>query len=137
MSSEQFKTNSIPVSYGRDVGFMAASHEDASRPGALKKVLFDSSVLPSGKFQMLNWAKIPAGKAFQNHYHEDMSEVFVITSGKAEMIVAEASFILEKGDSIIIPPKTPHRMSALNNQDVDYLVFGVSSGENGKTIVLP
>ena len=137
MSRSQLKSGNAKVARGKELEFLAASHEDPLSPGAFKKVLFDAKLLPSGKVQMLNWAKVPAGRAFQNHFHEDMHEVFVITSGKAEMKIGIDSYILESGDAVIVPPLAEHSMLALDGKDVHYLVFGVSAESGGKTIILP
>ena len=128
--------NAPIIAKGKALEFLAASHEDPQNPGALKKVLFKSDSLPSGKVQMVNWAKVPAGKGFQSHYHEDMFEIFIIMSGKAEMKIAGAVTILEGGDAVIVPPNSIHSMLAINNQDVDYIVFGISSENGGKTVVV-
>jgi len=134
-NSENNKFATAVVSRGKALSFLAASHEDPKHPGAIKKVLFDSSTLPSGKVQMVNWARVPAAKGFQSHYHEDMHEVFIIVSGRGEMTVNSESVVLESGDAILVPPRTLHSMNALDGNDLDYVVFGVSSGENGKTVV--
>lgn len=123
-------------SRGKALNFLAASHEEAKNPGALKKVLFGSDSLPSGKIQMVNWAKLPAQKSFRCHYHEDMYEIFIIMAGKAEMKVGPSTFNLEAGDALIVPPTAIHSMTALDDKDVDYIVFGVSSGCGGKTVVV-
>lgn len=114
------------VSRATSLEFAAASHEDQNNPGVFKKVLFSAADLPSGKLQMLNLAKIPAGKGFGQHAHKDMYEIFVITSGQAEMRVGRESFLLGSGDSVLVPPGSPHSMRAMGPSDVDFIVFGIS-----------
>lgn len=71
---------------GSEIEYVAASHEDPKNPGSLKKVLVRRDDLLDGQVQMINWAKLPVGKAFEAHYHEDMEEVFVIMRGKVEIV---------------------------------------------------
>lgn len=115
--------------------YIPASHEDPTDPGVYKKVLFSKLDITPGQVQMVNWAKMPHGRAFQLHYHEDMDEVFVIVRGEVEMTVDSESEVLYAGDAVVVPAKSQHKMTNLSEHDVEYLVFGVSRGQGGKTIV--
>lgn len=46
---------------------------------------------------MINWAKLPIGKSFAKHYHEDMEEVFILIEGKAEILVDDKKAIIKRG----------------------------------------
>lgn len=85
---------------------------------------------------MVNWATLPPGRAFRRHYHEDMHEVFVMISGAAELEVNSSCRVVSSGDAFIIEPGERHLMRNRGAQEVQYLVFGVSSGEQGKTVVV-
>lgn len=76
--------------------YTAASHEDPVDPGALKKVLLKWDDLPAGRWQMINWAKIPHGKSFAPHFHEAMVEIFIILSGQVKAKVDQKEEVLEK-----------------------------------------
>ncbi len=114
--------------------FIPASHEDPKDPGALKKVLLQRADLPEGKVQMINWAKIPKGKAFASHYHEAMVEIFIIISGEVKIIVDQEEDHLGKGDMVIIPEGKIHSMQNLSDTDMEYLTIGIVTAEGGKTI---
>jgi len=120
--------------------FIAASHEDPSRPGALKRVLFKKGDFIEGHVQMVNWAKIPVGQGFAAHYHEDMQELFVIVSGRARIKIKdegrEEEEELGAGDGVLVPVRSVHSMLNVGEEDVVYLVVGVSAGEGGKTVVV-
>ncbi|MGI5827448.1 MAG: cupin domain-containing protein [Patescibacteria group bacterium] len=88
-----------------------------------------------GRLQMINWSFLPPGKSFSAHYHEDMDEIFIIISGKAEIHVGEEKTILKKGDAVIIPAKAVHVMEALSGKAVEYIALGISQEKSGKTIV--
>lgn len=114
--------------------FIPASHEDAKDPGALKKILLKREDLPSGRIQMINWAKIPVGKTFEPHYHESMVEVFIIMSGKVKVKIDSEEASLEKGDMVIAMEKQVHTMTNLGDEDVDYIAMGIATDVGGKTV---
>ena len=120
----------------KDLEFIPASHEDPKNPGVYKKILAAKDDLISGQVQMINWAMMPVGQEFSNHYHEDMEEVFVILSGNAEILINDRKYSLEQGDAIIIPPLCHHKMRNLGECPVEYLVVGVSQGRGGKTVLV-
>lgn len=88
--------------------------------------------LIKGRIQMINWAKLPKGKTFKFHYHQDMEEIFIILSGKAKIRVDKKTAILKKGDTIIIPPKSLHQMKNIGKEKVEYLAIGVSKERTEK-----
>jgi mannose-6-phosphate isomerase-like protein (cupin superfamily) len=111
-----------------------ASHEDPRSPGVLKRVLAGREDFQAGHVQMLNWAVLPGLSSFQPHYHEDMQEIFVIISGSVEMTVSGESRRLNSGDAVLVDPEEIHVMRNLLETEAEYLVFGVSSGKDGRTI---
>ena len=121
---------------GDQIDFEPASHENPADPGVLKRVLAKKDHFIRGHIQMLNWARLPVGKSFQRHFHQDMQEVFIILQGRVEMEVGDISSELDKGDAIFVEPKEIHKMTNVCDQDVEYIVFGVSTEKGGKTIVV-
>ena len=120
---------------GHEIEFTAASHEDSIDPGVLKRVLATKNDLVAGRVQMVNWARLPVGKSFQRHYHEDMQEVFVIVDGIVGVEVNGHQDELRRGDAILIDPRESHQMTNVCDEDVHYIVFGISTGDGGKTVV--
>ena len=120
---------------GEDLEFTPASHEQPDDPGVLKRVLASKDDLQEGHVQMVNWAKLPVGKSFQRHYHEDMQEVFIICDGRVDVEVDNQQDTLNRGDAILIEPREVHRMTNAGTDDVHYVVFGISSGQGGQTVV--
>ena len=119
-----------------DGKFIPASHENPAAPGVLKNVLATKETLRDGKVQMINWALLPSGSAFQAHYHEDMQEVFILVSGSAEMTINGQSQAMTVGDTLIVEPREIHTMRNTGDEDVHYVVLGISSEEGGKTVVV-
>ncbi len=126
----------MQVIRGSQLSFVAASHEDPKNPGVLKRVLATKEHLIRGQVQMVNWARLPQGSSFQRHYHEDMLEVFVMLGGPVDMRVEQESIELNHGDAILVEPREIHEMINKSEQDVDYIVFGISTEEGGKTVVV-
>lgn len=115
--------------------FVPASHEDPRNPGALKIILGDSTLVdPNSHLQMINWAKIPVGRHFESHYHEDMDEIFIMVEGICETDIQGEKKILEKGDGVVVPMKSLHMMKNIGTADAYYLAIGFSLGKGGKTV---
>jgi mannose-6-phosphate isomerase-like protein (cupin superfamily) len=127
----------MKIARAADVTFIPASHESRLTPGVWKKVLFAKADFQPGQVPMVNWARLPAGSAFAAHYHEDMQEVFVIVAGETEMTVAGQTVELGRGDAILVDVGEVHRMHNLGSKDVEYVVFGIAAGHNGRTVVVP
>lgn len=119
---------------GSEIEFIPASHEDPKNPGVLKRVLATKNDLIRGQVQMVNWSRLPIDSAFQPHYHEDMQEVFVMLNGEVCMTVEGTEHKLVGGDAILIEPREIHQMKNLCNDAVEYVVFGISTEEGGKTV---
>lgn len=113
-----------------------ASHEDEQNPGSFKKVILSRGDFPPHLNPvMINWARIPKGKKFRRHYHTDMTEIFIILKGKALITLGDKKGEITAGIAVVIPDNTDHQMEAEGTSDVEYLVVGLTRGENGKTIV--
>lgn len=121
---------------GSEIEFIPASHEDQDNPGVLKRVLATRDELIDGRVQMINWASLPAGSSFRPHYHEDMEEIFIILTGGVEMNVNGTVNELAPGDAIVISPREVHTMTNITDADLEYIVMGISTGQNGQTVVV-
>lgn len=119
-----------------DGQFVPASHEDPRKPGVLKRVLATHDELLRGQVQMINWCRLPVDSSFRTHYHEDMEEIFILVRGIAQMRVGENCITLEPGDAVIVSPGEVHSMKNNGSQEVEYVVVGISLGQNGKTILV-
>ena len=116
--------------------FVPASHEDPNKPGVLKRVIATREGLLDGRVQMMNWVRLPVGSSFRAHYHEDMQEAFLIMSGKVMMRVDQTEVELDVGDTLIVDPREIHTMKNVCDQEVEYIVVGISLGQNGQTVVV-
>lgn len=126
----------MKITHFKNLKFIPASHENKKNPGVLKKILLKKKDLTKGCVQMINWAKLPRNKTFKLHYHQDMEEIFIILSGRAKIKVGKKTATLKRGDTVIIPPKSPHQMKNIGKEKVEYIAIGISQGKGGKTIVI-
>ena len=122
------------IAFG-DKDFVPAGHESATAPGVLKKVLFQRNDLQQGSIQMVNWAKLLAGKSFAAHYHEDMQEIFIMMVGAARLTVGAKTVIMRPGDAVLIEPRETHQMWNDGERDAEYLAIGISGNTGGRTIL--
>ncbi len=120
-----------------DLTFEPAAHENPLDPGCLKKILMRQGDIPEGRLQMVNWVFLKPQRAFEAHYHQKMTELFIILSGRVTVHVDERNDVLLKGDAIVIPPGAVHTMAALDGQAAYYLAMGIVHGGGGRTVVVP
>lgn len=63
--------------------------------------------------QSLAEATILAGSRTRLHRHLQSEELYHVTAGRGRMTLGEHTFVIEIGDTVCIPPGTPHRVEAL------------------------
>lgn len=80
-----------------------------TRDGSLVTELVHPSFGGSGR-QSLAEAVVPAGGETIAHRHRRSEEIYSFTSGRGRMTLGEESFEVRPGDSVVIPPKTPHKL---------------------------
>ncbi|MFC1646936.1 cupin domain-containing protein [Patescibacteria group bacterium] len=121
---------------GKGLKYIPASHEDKDDPGVVKKVLVSNDQIPKGKVMMINWCKMPKGRSFNRHLHQDMTEVYVILKGSGKITVGNKSETVKTGDAVVIHPKSKHEMVNIGNIDMKYLAIGIAHGDRGKTVLV-
>ncbi len=55
-------------------------------------------------------ATLPAGGETIAHLHERSEEIYMFTAGVGRMQLGEQIFEIAAGDSVVIPPGTPHKL---------------------------
>jgi len=71
--------------------------------------------------QSLAEATIAAGGRTQLHRHGISEELYHVTAGRGLMTLGEARFEVGAGDTVLIPPGTPHCIAALGGEDLRIL----------------
>ncbi len=60
--------------------------------------------------QSLAEAVVPVGQGTQLHRHRHSEEIYHVTEGEGRMVRGDEIFAINPGDTICIPPGTPHRV---------------------------
>lgn len=60
--------------------------------------------------QSLAEATIHSGQKTLLHLHRQTEEIYHVTAGQGTMILGDRSFFIGIGDTILIPPGTPHAL---------------------------
>ena len=60
--------------------------------------------------QSLAEAIVPPGAATRLHRHHVSEEIYHLTDGRGRMTLGKARFMVESGDTVLIPPGIPHRI---------------------------
>jgi mannose-6-phosphate isomerase-like protein (cupin superfamily) len=79
---------------------------------------------------------LPPGKSSLLHHHPVTEESYHILHGKARMRVGDEVTILVPGQSVLIPPQTPHQITSIGETDLAFLAFCVPAWEPGCEVPL-
>ncbi len=118
----------------KDLAWVPASHEDPKAAGVLKKVLLQKSDFIEGRPQMINWCALKVGRSFRPHYHEDLEEIFIVLKGNARIRLGDEQAELGRGEAVAVPPPLIHEMENVGDEEVEYIVVGISGGKGGRTV---
>lgn len=88
-----------------------------------KKVLLSPNTIDHLVY--LSHAVFPPGETAETHHHQDMTEIFYISSGSAQVTVDGKNFECPTGSCIAIEPHEQHRLSNTSNDDLVILYLGL------------
>src|SRR3954454_3639047 len=60
--------------------------------------------------QSLAEATVPPGGETQEHHHRASEEIYLFTSGRGRMRLGDEEADVSAGDTVVIPPGTPHKL---------------------------
>jgi mannose-6-phosphate isomerase-like protein (cupin superfamily) len=60
--------------------------------------------------QSLAEATVPPGADTVEHYHRASEEIYVFTAGSGRMKLGDEETEVTAGDTVVIPPGTPHKL---------------------------
>jgi len=63
--------------------------------------------------QSLAEAVVPAGTVTRLHRHLRSEELYHVTAGRGRMFLGQECLEVAAGDTVLIPPGTPHRIEAI------------------------
>ena len=76
---------------------------------------------PSGDFDMVEGTTYPHVPGPPPHFHTGYFESFYVLEGSMEFMVNGEFVFLEKGDTIDLPPHTPHTFKTIGEQPSRWL----------------
>ena len=57
-------------------------------------------------------------------------------SGVARLVVDRQTVILRRGDAVVIDPREVHQMWNDEDEDAEFLAFGIAPGTSGRSVVV-
>lgn len=95
--------------------------EFITRDGSVIRELMHPTQSSSAKNQSLAEATVSPGQATKLHQHHRSEEFYHITAGLGLMTLAAETFEVSVGDTVCIPPGTPHRIKNTGDTDLKIL----------------
>ena len=86
--------------------------------------------------QSLAEAVVPVGKTTQLHRHRRSEEIYHVTAGEGLMTLGTEEFAVGSGDSVCIPPGTPHCIRNTGPEELKILCACAPAYAQGDTELL-
>jgi mannose-6-phosphate isomerase-like protein (cupin superfamily) len=79
--------------------------------------------IPTGNSvqQSLAEATVPPGAETEEHYHGVTEEIYFFTSGTGVMKLGDEETTVSPGDTVVIPPGTPHKLTNTGTEPLKLL----------------
>lgn len=81
-------------------------------------------------------AIVSAGQSTQLHRHHRSEEIYHITAGEGRMTLGADSFTVSVGDTVVIPPGTPHCIENTGTTELRILCACAPAYAHGDTELL-
>lgn len=79
--------------------------------------------------------RVPAGKQEVMHYHMRARQLFFVLSGSVTMIVRDENYVLTAGQSIEIPPGSPHQLKNESDSEIEFLVVSAPKSHGDRVAI--
>lgn len=91
-----------------------------TKDGSVIRELYhpDVAQLPGGGAQSLAEATVPPGVSTLCHLHEASEELYHVERGEGLMELGAETFAVKPGDTVVIAPGTPHRLTNTGAEDL-------------------
>ncbi|TNF98703.1 MAG: cupin domain-containing protein [Gammaproteobacteria bacterium] len=98
---------------------LAVSHN----PKIKKKVMIPPG--EAGELVYFSQAYFPAGEVVPAHTHEDMGEMFLVQSGKGEILINDQSFQFIPGVCVLVEPGESHEIRNTGDEMLVVTYMGI------------
>lgn len=75
-----------------------------------------------GEHMTIGYFKYKKGAIVSMHHHANEQVIFIL-QGKVKVIAGDQEYIINVGQTLIIPPNLPHQLEALEDETIDLDVF--------------
>jgi quercetin dioxygenase-like cupin family protein len=93
-------------------------------PELSKNLILANGVVP--KLTNFSTVRIAPGKSVAPHSHRDMYEIFWVSEGAANALVASRLLVLTAGDCLVVEPGEDHQIKNCGAQDLVFVYFGIA-----------
>jgi mannose-6-phosphate isomerase-like protein (cupin superfamily) len=87
--------------------------------------------------QSLAEASVPPGAETEEHYHGVSEEIYLFTSGTGRMRLGDDEAEVTAGDTVVIPPGTPHKLWNTGTEPLRLLCCCAPPYSHEDTFLLP
>jgi mannose-6-phosphate isomerase-like protein (cupin superfamily) len=87
--------------------------------------------------QSLAEAIVPAGAETEEHYHGVSEEIYFFTSGAGVMKLGDDEGEVSAGDTVVIPPGTPHKLRNTGTEPLKLLCCCAPPYSHEDTFMVP
>ncbi|MEU3910323.1 cupin domain-containing protein [Streptomyces sp. NPDC029721] len=98
----------------------AAEAETTSDPSSVMTLLADSGTT-GGQLTSYRSSFAKGAVGAPAHFHTRASELFFVLDGSLQVLLDQELTVLEKGDFLLVPPRTPHAFAAAPGSEADVL----------------
>jgi len=106
-----------------------------TKDGSLIRELMHPSVIAGAKQSLAEATIQPGGKTIL-HQHRNCQEIYHITAGSGTMLLGNEKTAIKQGDTIYIPPLTPHRVTNTGSEELKILCCCVPPYSHEDTTLL-
>jgi mannose-6-phosphate isomerase-like protein (cupin superfamily) len=85
--------------------------------------------------QSLAEATVPAGGQTAEHFHRETEEIYYLTAGRGRMKLGDEVADVKAGDCVVIPPGTPHKLWAAEDQALVLLCCCAPAYSDADTVI--
>lgn len=118
-----------------DVRKLGDSEPFTTLDGSTIRELMHPSVC-AVRAQSLAEARLPAGAATTLHLHRQTEELYHILAGRGRMHLDGKQFDVAVGDTVLIPPGTPHCIHNPGSVELRFLCCCAPAYDDGDTFLL-
>ncbi len=94
--------------------------DDAIPPFQRERLLLD---LAETETIAIGYVALRPGESTNIGLHDNEEEGYVVLSGRARLMLGDSLRELEKGHVVYVPRNTPHRMTCISDEPLEYLYF--------------